>query len=206
MLPTSFGIGAVIGILWLWPVGPIVKKKMEAKRSARVTEQARNATPSPTPINPAASVRSLGSSIGRQRVRPTASIRSIGSIGSSIGSHMERYGQQLAEYDPEERAIHFAIAESVKSVKLTIDSEAEEAESDITEHATNINENAVGAVEAQQTKKPKKKNFLIRFEEATYKQNLEEQCFQESSATQQCWQNATQYDSDVEQLFSKYFR
>ena len=55
-------------------------------------------------------------------------------------------------------------------------------------------------------KKPKKKNFLIRFEEATYKQNLEEQCFQESSATQQCWQNATQYDSDVEQLFSKYFR
>ncbi|KAL7536572.1 hypothetical protein ACHAXR_007245 [Thalassiosira sp. AJA248-18] len=176
VVPTSFGIGAVIGLLWLWPVGPIAKKRMEARRAARVLEQTANVAASPAAVHPAASIRS---------------------IGSSIGSHKERRGSHIAEYDPEEQAIKFAISESVKSLKLTIDSEAaEESENeDITEHATNINETC-------RTKKTKKKNFLIRFEEATYKQNLEEQCFRESKATEECWQNAAQYDSDVEQLFT----
>jgi len=34
VVPTSFGIGAFFGLLWLWPFGPLVKKKLEAKKNA----------------------------------------------------------------------------------------------------------------------------------------------------------------------------
>jgi hypothetical protein len=55
----------------------------------------------------------------------------------------------------------------------------------------------------QQTKRRHmKKNILIRFEEATFKQNLEEQAFQESKDTQQCWQAAETYDAEVEELYT----
>ena len=214
VVPTSFGVGAVVGLLWLWPVGPIVKKKMEANRAARQgTEQTTNAAGSAAAVHPTVSMHSIGSSLGSsmsshkerrgshllcEYIHPAASVRSI---GSSIGSHKERRGSHLAEYDPEEGAIKFAVSESVKSLKLTIDSEAasesSENEDEITEHATNID-----ASHRAKKKTKKKKNFLIRFEEATYKQNLEEQCFRESRTTEECWQNAAKYDSDVEQLFT----
>ena len=35
VIPTSFGIGAFFGVLWLWPVGPWAKKKLDARRIAR---------------------------------------------------------------------------------------------------------------------------------------------------------------------------
>ncbi|KAL7549545.1 hypothetical protein ACHAWF_012817 [Thalassiosira exigua] len=196
VVPTCVGIGAVVGLLWLWPIGPAVKRKLEAKREARSVAKV-----SKIPADPMA----MPSSAAFAAVHPAASVRSIVSIGSSIGSHHERRGSQLAEYDPEEGAIRFAINESVKSLKLTIDSETEDAEEgevdgdgDDTEHAGNLDESR-GKVGKR---KRKKKNFLVRFEEATYKQNLEAQCFQESRATEQCWQNAAQYDSEVEQLFT----
>ena len=197
----------MVGLLWLYPVGPVVKKKMTAKREARAIEAAA-AIPAPSPaafVHPTASVRSIGSigsSISPSSaafVHPSTSIHSIASIGSSIGSHHRRKGSQLAEYDPEAHAIKFAVAESVKSLKLTMESEVEgESEhEEATEHATNIE-----CSEKVKIKKTRKRNILIRFEEATYKQNLEAQCFQESKTTQQCWQNAAQYDSEVEQLFT----
>ena len=53
-----------------------------------------------------------------------------------------------------------------------------------------------------QAEQQKKKNFLVRFEEATYKQDLEEQAFQESNETQECWQGAATYDAEVEELYT----
>ena len=176
VVPTSFGVGAVVGLLWLWPVGPIVKRKMEAKRASRVAAEEANASLSSTPAAPP---------------HPASSIRSIGSIGTSIGSHHQRRGSHVAEYDPEVGAIKFNVSESVKSLKLIIDSEVDQ-DQDSTEHATNIDE----------PNKQKKKNFLVRFEEATYKQNLEKQCFDERKTTEEIWANAATYDSDVEQLFT----
>ena len=166
-----------------------MKKRMARRRADASTANIASVHPNPVPEydpeHPAASIRSIAS---------------VQSIGSSIGSHKERRGSQLAEYDFEEGAIKFAINESVKSLKLTIDSdvadESDNEDEDVTEHVTNINEPHI------KVKKSKKKNFLIRFEEATYKQNLEEQCFKESVTTKQCWQNAAQYDSDVEHLFT----
>jgi len=197
---------------------------MEAKRAARAAAQTANAASS-SAANTLTSMHSIGSSIGSHKERSGSylshlaeydpeegalqfainaaasssaihPLASMNSIGSSIGSHKESRGSHLAEYYPEEGAIKFAISESVKSLKLTIDSEAAESENeDLTEHATNINE-------SPHVKEPKRKNFLIRFEEATYKQNLEEQCFRESKTTEACWQNAAKYDCEVEQLFT----
>lgn len=40
VVPVSFAVGAVVGLLWLWPFGPYVKKKMEAKRAAAAEVEA----------------------------------------------------------------------------------------------------------------------------------------------------------------------
>ena len=181
VVPTSFAVGAVVGLLWLWPVGPFVKRKMEAKRAIRVAPGEANASLASSPA---------------AAPRPASSIHSIGSIGTSIGSHHQRRGSHVAEYDPEVGAIKFNVSESVKSMKLIIDSEVDQ-DQDSTEHATNIDE-----PNKEKSKKTKKKNFLVRFEEATYKQNLEKQCFDESKTTEEIWANAATYDSDVEQLFT----
>ena len=82
-------------------------------------------------------------------------------------------------------------------MKLIINSEVDQ-DQDSTEHAANIDEPKA----KEKSKKQKKKNFLVRFEEATYKQNLEKQCFDESKTTEEIWANAATYDSDVEQLFT----
>ena len=140
---------------------------------------------------PGLDVFAAGAEGGAAPPHPASSIRSIGSIGTSIGSHHQRRGSHVAEYDPEVGAIKFNVSESVKSLKLIIDSEVDQ-DQDSTEHATNIDE----------PNKQKKKNFLVRFEEATYKQNLEKQCFDESKTTEEIWANAATYDSDVEQLFT----
>lgn len=243
VVPTSFGVGAVVGILWLWPVGPKVKERMEIKREAsRAEAEAANAATLTSTGNAAIDVHvsspaAIGSSIGslisglppstRAAVHPaasthsrTSSIGSVQQIGnlisgfpvhpaasthsiSSIGGRRERRGSRFAEYDAEEGAIKFAVADSVKSLKLTIDSEEEgleeENSSDETEHVANIDEALHQSIKP---KKKKKKSFLVRFEEATYKQNLEEQAMDESKTTQAIWANSNQYDSDVEQLFT----
>ena len=193
VVPTSFGVGLLIGMLWIWPVGPWVKRRMEAKRAAaqQETDQAMSSSP--------------GQSAA---IHPLSSLHSM---GSSIGSHREVQGEQMAEYDPEEGSITFAMEPSIKSVKLTIDSERMSEES--TEHATNLLEGLIKSVKSLaqliaedatkvKTRKAKKKRIMVRFAEATFQQNLQEQSFQESKATQEIWQNSSQYDSDVEQMFT----
>jgi len=189
IVPVSFAVGAVVGLLWLWPFGPYVKRKMEAKRAAAA--ESTEAEVEVTTTAPSVAVH------------PVESFASIGSIGSSIGSHKERRGAQLAEYDPEQGSIKFAINESVKSLKLTISSESlDDGSSESTEHATNIDDERHKPEKPQTKKKRKKKNILVRFEEATYKQNLAEQAMDESKTTEAIWSNAAQYDSDVEHLFT----
>ena len=140
-----------------------------------------------------------------EKINIGSSIRSVGSIDSSIGSHKERQGSVLGDYDPEEGTVKLDVSESIKSVKVTMESEESGEESGererkekegAAEHATNIDE-----THTRIAKKATKKNVLIRFEEATYKQDLQEQCFQDET-TQQCWENAAKYDVDAEQLFS----
>lgn len=98
------------------------------------------------------------------------------------------------EHDPESgtTSVNLTLDQSLTSVKLMID-EMDDPEAGITQAPSSP---------AAKDKSKKKKTFLVKFEEATYKQNLEEQCFQESAETQQCWENAEIYDSKVEQLFT----
>ncbi|KAL7492641.1 hypothetical protein ACHAWT_002570 [Skeletonema menzelii] len=192
VVPTCFGVGLVVGLIWLWPVGPLMKRRMEAKRAAKEqeTDQIQSSSPQPKAVHP---------------------LSSSHSIGSSIVSHREGQGEQIAEYDPEEGTIKLAMNKSVKSVKLMIDSERMSEES--TEHATNLIEGSIKSIKSLgqliaeestpiKRKKAKKSRILVRFAEATFRQNLEEQSFQESRATQEIWQNSSQYDSDVEHLFT----
>jgi len=194
VVPTSFGVGLLFGLVWLWPFGPWVKRRMEAKRAAtqqETTDQIQSSSPQSAAVHPLSSLHSIGS--------------------SSIGSRREIQGEQIAEYDPEEGSIKLAMDRSVKSVKLIIDSERMSEES--TEHATNLIEGSIKSVKSlaqlivEETttvkrRKAKKSRILVRFAEATFRQNLEEQSFQESRATQEIWQNSSQYDSDVEHLFT----
>lgn len=206
VIPTSFGVGLFVGILWIWPFGPYIKRKMEAKRAAAQQQQE-------TDIAQPSSSQSAA-------IHPLSSLHSI---GSSIGGHREIQGEQMVEYDPEEGSIKLAMDKSVKSVKLIIDSERISEES-TTEHATNLIEGSIKSVkslaqliaeEASSAKRRKaigwlaepgagkqKKRILVRFAEATFRQNLEEQSFQESSTTEEIWRNSSQYDSDVEHLFT----
>ena len=158
----SLGIGAIIGLLWIWPVGPVAKKRMEAKRASKEADQA------------------------------AAAAKAMSSL-HSIGSNKKLQGEQLAEYDPEVGTINIALDESVASVKLKIDKEVPKEETAMQRMIDTINISE---------KKTKKKNLLVKFEEATYKQNLQDQCFQENKKTQECWENATIYDTEVEQLFT----
>mmetsp|Transcript_13414 Transcript_13414/g.20889 ORF Transcript_13414/g.20889 Transcript_13414/m.20889 type:complete len:580 (+) Transcript_13414:48-1787(+) len=194
VVPTSFGVGLLFGLVWLWPFGPWVKRRMEAKRAAtqqETTDQIQSSSPQSAAVHPLSSLHSIGS--------------------SSIGSRREIQGEQIAEYDPEEGSIKLAMDRSVKSVKLIIDSERISEES--TEHATNLIEGSIKSVKSlaqlivEETttvkrRKAKKSRILVRFAEATFRQNLEEQSFQESRATQEIWQNSSQYDSEVEHLFT----
>ncbi|KAL7548302.1 hypothetical protein ACHAWF_011585 [Thalassiosira exigua] len=167
VVPTSFGVGALIGLSWIWPVGPLMKKRMEAKRNAIQSTPAQTLTRDAVAGISAVHARlvqqpqSIPSTQLSPLLKTSASFCSIASIGSSIGSHKERKGSAIAEYDEEEGAIKFAVAESVKSLKLTIDpwevTDTSDKE-DITEHATNIDESQ------KKVMKRKKKNFLIRFE------------------------------------------
>jgi sodium-dependent phosphate transporter len=200
VVPTSFGAGLLIGLLWLWPIGPIVKRKMETTHTAsqREVDQAplSSAVQAPSPKGAA--------------IHPLSSIHSLGSSIRSIGSHRETQGEQMAEYDPEEGSIKLELDKTVKSVKLTIDSER--ISENPTERATNFLETSVKSVkslaqliaeEAPSVKRRKKtKRILVRFAEATFRQNLEEQSFQESRETEEIWRNSSQYNADVEHLFS----
>lgn len=200
VVPTSFGAGLLIGLLWLWPIGPIVKRKMETTHTAsqREVDQAplSSAVQAPSPKGAA--------------IHPLSSIHSLGSSIRSIGSHRETQGEQMAEYDPEEGSIKLELDKTVKSVKLTIDSER--ISENPTERATNFLETSVKSVkslaqliaeEAPSVKRRRKtKRILVRFAEATFRQNLEEQSFQESRETEEIWRNSSQYNADVEHLFS----
>lgn len=53
----------------------------------------------------------------------------------------------------------------------------------------------------KRSKKHKKKKILVRFAEATYRQDLEQQCFQDK-ATKDVWEHAEQYDEEVEQMYT----
>ncbi len=99
------------------------------------------------------------------------------------------------EHDPESgtTSVNLTLDQSLTSVKLTINEMADDPEAGIT---------PAPCTPSAEEKSKKRKTFLVKFEEATYKQNLEEQCFQESAETQQCWENAEIYDSKVEQLFT----
>lgn len=188
VVPTSIGAGLLIGFLWLWPVGPYVKKILEVRRAARATSgegTGGNLVGGATAVHPTASVRSeMG-----------CSFKSTG----SIGSHNEKSGSQLAKYDPEDGTLSIGVSQRIKSVKLMIDSQVE-SEGEIVDDAAT--ERAGNIDKSEKIKRTKMKSFLVRFEEATYKQNLEEQCFQESEGTAACWQSAAVYDSEVEQLFT----
>ena len=49
----------------------------------------------------------------------------------------------------------------------------------------------------------KKSKFSYEsFKKATFDQDLEKQSFHESERTRECWENASKYDSEVEQLFT----
>lgn len=198
VVPTSLGIGVVVGLFWLWPIGPYVKRQLQAKREVRQAEAATQAI-----VN--------------------ANMLSM----HSIGGKKEAKGEQYAEYNPEEGSIKLTLSESVKSLKISIE-EKEFSDSDSTQklnnksfktkmHAlgdqlgTSIKEVFDTSFTAQiqpqiqnknQAELQKKKNFLVRFEEATYKQDLEEQAFQESRETQECWQGAATYDAEVEELYT----
>ncbi|KAL7528218.1 hypothetical protein ACHAXR_006881 [Thalassiosira sp. AJA248-18] len=144
VVPTSFGIGAVVGLVWLWPVGPRIKHKVEAKRALPAVEQTANPAAS---VRSFASVLSIGSSIGGHKERKgeflvpeydpehsassVRSLASVHSIGSSIGGYKERRGSIIPEYDPEEGLVKFSVNESLKSLKFALDSEvAEESETE----------------------------------------------------------------------------
>ena len=98
-----------------------------------------------------------------------------------------------AEHDPETgtTSVNLTLDQSLTSVKLTID-EMMGPDGDILPEPDKSTER----------KTKKRKTFFVKFEEATYKQNLEEQCFQESPETQKNWENAAVYDSELEQLFT----
>jgi solute carrier family 20 (sodium-dependent phosphate transporter) len=50
---TSFGASAVVGILWLWPLGPIIVKRIEAKRDDEEAKRERAAEAAITKANEA---------------------------------------------------------------------------------------------------------------------------------------------------------
>eukprot|EP00804_Cyclotella_cryptica_P019371 CCRYP_018958-RB/>CCRYP_018958-RB protein AED:0.07 eAED:0.07 QI:696/1/1/1/0.66/0.57/7/104/562 len=200
VVPTSMGIGALIGVLWLWPLGPYAKRRLQRQREVRQAESATQAI-----VN--------------------ANMTSM----HSIGGNKEAKGEHCAEYDPEEGSIKLTLSESVKSLKLSIEEKAisdNDSAGQIDNKSFKTKIHALGdqlgasikevvfdksftsqlqpqiqpKSQAQQPKK--KKNFLVRFEEATYKQDLEQQAFQESKETQECWQGAATYDAEVEELYT----
>eukprot|EP01082_Thalassiosira_pseudonana_P008335 g7631.t1 g7631 contig24:1119825-1122050(-) len=184
VIPTSFGVGALIGLLWIWPVGPFVKRRMQFVRDEREAAAATN-----------------------EVVNAFSSIHSIGSKGRAT------MGQQYAEYDPEEGAIKLALNESVKSLKLTIEEPDSSERVDATQRMENksfkqridasvkeIGDQLSGSFR-KRSKKHKKKKILVRFAEATYRQDLEQQCFQDK-ATKDVWEHAEQYDEEVEQMYT----
>ncbi|KAL7469741.1 hypothetical protein ACHAXS_009994 [Conticribra weissflogii] len=138
VVPTSFGIGAFFGLLWLWPFGPIVKKKLDAKKMSN-------------------------------------------SEGNKSPEGMEATEKMKVENEDIEDGIDKAEEITApKSVEVTVNPSSTTGNGDIVE----------------------KKTFKERFAEATYKQNLEQQSFDESKRAKECWENAESYDSDVEQLFT----
>lgn len=225
VIPTCLGIGAFVGLLWLWPVGPWAKRRLQAKRDER------------------------------EKALATQAIVDANKPASSVGSEGKIEGKQFkAEYDMEEGSIKIALDEplvieepndadtqhaenksfkrkvhalgelgtSIGSIKVCIDEPVEEQQEDTKSFKKRIHtmsdqlgasikeaimdESFTKQIEAQMhpqaKKQKKKKNILIRFEEATFKQDLQEQAFQESKDTQQCWQTAETYDTEVEELYT----
>ncbi len=138
VVPTSFGIGAFFGILWLYPIGPLVKRKLEAKKNANN--------------------KSSEGLVATEKVK----------IGEGNDEDIEDgidTAEEITAQEPAETSV---------------------------DPSPTVQE---GVIEA-------KKTYKERFAEATYKQNLEQQSFDESKRAKECWDNAASYDSDVEQLFT----
>lgn len=226
VIPTCLGIGALVGLLWLWPIGPYAKRRLQAKRDER---EAARATQAIVDAN-------------KQSSQP-------------LGANEQVKGKQFAgEYDPEEGSIKFSLNEpidevcderestqrvenrsfkrkinslselgtSLGSIKICVDESIQERLEDADNKSFKrrlhnmsdqigisikeaLDTSFTKQIEAQMhpmMKKKKKKNILIRFEEATFKQDLQEQAFQESKDTQECWQAAETYDAEVEALYT----
>ncbi|KAL3791390.1 hypothetical protein ACHAWO_005014 [Cyclotella atomus] len=226
VIPTCLGIGAVVGLLWLWPVGPLAKRRLQAKRDEREAALATRAIVDANKPQQAGSGESIDGKQFKAEYDPE-----VGSIKFSLDEpgieepNDSDTDTQRVENRSFKRKIH-ALSElgtSIGSIKICIDEPVEqqpEADSKSFKKRIHTMSDQLGAsikealdgsfvkqMEAQthpqQTKRRRmKKNILIRFEEATFKQNLEEQAFQESKDTQQCWQAAETYDAEVEELYT----
>ncbi|KAL7477997.1 hypothetical protein ACHAW6_003785 [Cyclotella cf. meneghiniana] len=138
VIPTSWGIGLVCGLLWVWPFGPMAKETIEKRRLAR--EAAKEAA------------------ANQEKV-----------ISVAVVDEDEVFDPDDDDYVPS------PAKQSVVSFHDT-------------------------------TKEPvmveKEKSLFGRIAAATVNQDLEKQSFHESQAAKDCWDNMTQYDEGVEQLFT----
>ena len=236
VIPTSLGIGVVVGLMWLWPIGPYAKRRLQARKEERDVALATQAILDANKLST--------DSTGANETAKT----------KLIGARRMVSSEQLfaGELDPEEGSIKISLKEprainetdstqrtenrssnkvhalrdlggSIGSIKICIDEPIEE-EAEVSDNksfnkrlrlmsadlSVSVKEALDGSfakqMESQMHPKlkqsKKKKNILVRFEEATFKQDLEEQAFEESKDTHECWQAAETYDSEVEQLYT----
>lgn len=227
VIPTSLGIGLFFGVLWLWPLGPFAKRRMQRKRDEREAALATQAIvdANTLPKQASAGSQQLG---GRQFAgeydAEEGSIKI--SLNEPLGSLSEKSeSTQRVENRSFKRRMQALneLGTSIGSIKICIDEPAEEKLDDegaksfkkkmhtmsdqlgasIKEALdTSFTKQIEAQINPQQPRKQKKRNILIRFEEATFKQDLEEQAFQESKDTKECWQSAETYDAEVEELYT----
>lgn len=237
VIPTSLGIGAVVGLMWLWPIGPYAKRRLQARKEERDVALATQAIVDANKL----STESTGAN-EMAKTKLTGASRMVSSEQLFAG-----------EFDPEEGSIKISLKEprainevdstqrienrssnkfhalsnlggSIGSIKICIDKPIED-EIKVADNksfrkrlhhmSADLGASVKEALDGSFTKqvesqmhpklkqsKKKKKNILVRFEEATFKQDLEEQAFEESKDTHDCWQAAETYDSEVEQLYT----
>lgn len=224
VIPTCLGVGLFFGLLWLWPFGPFIKRRLQRirdEREAALTTQAivdANVLPKQAS---ATSQQISGQQFAGEYDAEKGSIKI--SLNEPLGSLSERSDStQRVENRSFKGRMHALneIGKSIGSIKICIDEPADTDEDDksfkkkmhtMTDQLgasikealdTSFAKQIEAQIHPEQQKKQKKKNILIRFEEATFKQDLEEQAFQESQDTKDCWQAAETYDTEVEELYT----
>jgi phosphate/sulfate permease len=195
-LPLAFNIGVACGIsgavalLWLWPIGPIAKRRIAAGQvhlAAGASKKNANNDANGKALNGSSSNKEAGAGVKKDEQAGAGDVESEpGYSDSDAGEvNVDDYADHMNLPPPKEKKVSIAKAAPVAAAAAATDEDDSEEE----EKKAAAPRTVLGRMSKS-------------FADNTYNQDLHAQSMHENSKAAEIWENAELYDENVEKMFT----